>query len=70
MDAPNLGPAESSRRTDRLAATPNERKVLILPGTIVETTSWLRMRLTASDELVERGVPGFQSAMRAAVEAR
>jgi aspartate aminotransferase len=42
----------------------NERKVLVLPGTIVETSGWFRISLTASDEMVERGLPGFESALR------
>jgi len=41
----------------------NEHKVLVLPGTIVETPGWFRASLTASDEMVERGVPGFAAAI-------
>jgi aspartate aminotransferase len=44
----------------------NERKVLVLPGTIVETPGWFRISLTANDEMVERGIHGFTHAMREA----
>jgi len=40
--------------------------VLILPGTVVEAPGWFRISLTASDEMVERGLPGFDSARTAA----
>ena len=48
----------------------NEHKVLVLPGTIVETPGWFRVSLTASDEMVERGVPGFAAAIQEAKEAQ
>jgi aspartate aminotransferase len=41
----------------------NRQKVLTLPGTIVELPGWLRVSLTASDEMVERGLPGFRAAL-------
>jgi aspartate aminotransferase len=44
----------------------NQRKVLVLPGTIVESPGWFRVSLTASDEMVERGIPAFESAVGAA----
>lgn len=47
----------------RFCAMLNERKVLVLPGTIVQTPGWFRISLTASDEMVERGLPGFESAI-------
>ncbi|HWH36470.1 MAG TPA: aminotransferase class I/II-fold pyridoxal phosphate-dependent enzyme [Candidatus Limnocylindrales bacterium] len=37
-------------------------KVLVLPGSIVELPGWLRISLTASDEMVQRGLPGFEAA--------
>ena len=40
----------------------NRHKVLVLPGTIVELPGWFRISLTASDEMVERGLPGFAAA--------
>ena len=44
----------------------NRHKVLVLPGTIVETPGWFRISLTANDEMVERGIPGFAAAMQEA----
>ncbi|MEP7377962.1 MAG: aminotransferase class I/II-fold pyridoxal phosphate-dependent enzyme [Chloroflexota bacterium] len=44
----------------------NSHKVLVLPGTIVETPGWFRISLTASDEMVERGIPGFAAAFEEA----
>jgi aspartate aminotransferase len=41
----------------------NRHRVLVLPGTIVETPGWFRISLTASDEMVERGIPGFATAI-------
>lgn len=43
-----------------------ERDVLVMPGSIVELPGWFRVSLTASDETVERGLPGFAAAMREA----
>lgn len=39
-----------------------EHRVLVLPGTIVEVPGWFRISLTATDEMVERGIPGFAAA--------
>ena len=44
--------------TDILA----KHRVLVLPGTIVEVPGWFRISLTATDEMVERGIPGFAAA--------
>jgi len=44
--------------TDLLA----RQRVLVLPGTVVEVPGWFRISLTASDEMVERGIPGFAAA--------
>ena len=44
--------------TDALAA----RRVLVLPGSIVEVPGWFRISLTASDEMVEAGIPRFEAA--------
>ncbi len=41
--------------------------VLVLPGTIVEVPGWFRVSLTASDEMVDRGLPGFAAARAAAI---
>jgi aspartate aminotransferase len=40
--------------------------VLVLPGTVVEAPGWFRISLTASDEMVDRGLPGFDAALNAA----
>ncbi|MEX1169364.1 MAG: aminotransferase class I/II-fold pyridoxal phosphate-dependent enzyme [Chloroflexota bacterium] len=42
--------------------------VLVLPGTVVEAPGWFRISLTASDEMVDRGLPGFDSARAAALD--
>jgi len=44
--------------TERLA----ELGTLVLPGTIVECPGWFRISLTASDEMVERGLEAFRTA--------
>lgn len=46
----------------RFAEMLNRQKVLTLPGSIVELPGWLRVSLTASSEMVERGLPGFAAA--------
>jgi aspartate aminotransferase len=38
-------------------------RVLVLPGSIVEVPGWFRVSLTASDEMVELGIPRFAAAM-------
>ena len=43
--------------------------VLVLPGTIVELPGWFRISLTATDEMVDRGVGGFERARARAVGA-
>lgn len=47
---------------DRLAA----EDVLVLPGTIVELPGWVRISLTASDEMVEQALPVFERVLVAA----
>ena len=42
--------------------------VLVLPGAVVEAPGWFRISLTASDEMVERGLRGFASARAAALD--
>jgi aspartate aminotransferase len=39
---------------------------LVLPGSVVEVPGWLRISLTASDEMVERGLVSFARALEAA----
>ena len=38
-------------------------RVLVLPGTVVEVPGWFRISLTASDGMVEDGIPRFAAAM-------
>jgi aspartate aminotransferase len=45
--------------TDLLA----RHHVLVLPGTIVEVPGWFRISLTASDQMVEDGIPRFASVL-------
>jgi aspartate aminotransferase len=42
-------------------------RVLVLPGTIVEVPGWFRVSLTASDEMVEAGIPRFAAARQEAL---
>ena len=44
-----------------------EEGVLVLPGTVVEVPGWFRISLTASDEMVEHGLAGFERARARAV---
>jgi aspartate aminotransferase len=39
-----------------------EEHILTLPGSIVEVPGWFRISLTASDEMVERSLAGFERA--------
>jgi aspartate aminotransferase len=41
-------------------------KVLVLPGAAVEVPGWFRISLTASDAMVEAGIPRFAAAMEEA----
>jgi aspartate aminotransferase len=45
-----------------------QQDVLCLPGTIVEMPGYFRISLTANDEMIERGLPGFERALKAALE--
>jgi aspartate aminotransferase len=44
------------------ADTLARHRVLVLPGSIVEVPGWFRLSLTASDEMVEAGIPRFAAA--------
>jgi aspartate aminotransferase len=44
--------------TDLLA----KHRVLVLPGSIVEVPGWFRISLTATEDMVESGIPGFAAA--------
>src|SRR3990170_2640168 len=41
-----------------------KHRVLVLPGAVVEVPGWFRISLTATDEMVERGLPGFAGRLR------
>src|SRR3954447_15970730 len=45
----------------------NDHKVAVLPGTVVEVPGWFRISLTASDDMVERGIPRFRAAYEEAL---
>lgn len=42
-------------------------RVLVLPGSIVEVPGWFRVSLTASDDMVEAGIPRFAAAREEAL---
>jgi aspartate aminotransferase len=44
-----------------------EEGVLVLPGAIVELPGWFRISLTATDDMVERGLAGFAKARERAL---
>jgi aspartate aminotransferase len=46
-----------------------EEGILILPGSIVELPGWFRISLTATDEMVEQSLAGFERARARAREA-
>ena len=43
--------------------------VFVMPGHLVEMPGYFRLSLTANDEMIERSVPGFATAVRAAKDA-
>ena len=43
-----------------------KHRVLVLPGSVVETPGWFRISLTASDQMVEDGIERFGAAMHEA----
>jgi aspartate aminotransferase len=43
-----------------------EYDILCLPGTLVELPGYFRISLTATDDMIERGLPGFAAAMQRA----
>lgn len=40
-----------------------DNHILCLPGTVVELPGYFRLSLTASDEMIDRALPGFQKAI-------
>jgi len=55
---------------EAFAASLADLGVLVLPGSVVEVPGWFRVSLTASDEMVERGLPGFRAALARALAER
>ena len=47
-----------------------KRKVHVLPGAVFELPGWFRLSLTANDAMVERALPGFESALAEASAPR
>jgi aspartate aminotransferase len=48
------------------AARLADHGVLVLPGSVVEVPGWFRISLTASDDMVDRGLPRFAAAAEGA----
>ena len=44
------------------AETLARHRVLVLPGSVVEVPGWFRVSLTASDQMIEAGIPRFAAA--------
>jgi aspartate aminotransferase len=40
--------------------------VYVLPGDTFEMPGWFRISVTANDEMVDRGIPGFAAAIEEA----
>jgi aspartate aminotransferase len=53
---------DDRRFTDMLA----EERILVMPGSMLEAPGYFRISLTASDEMIERSIPGFARAMKRA----
>ena len=58
--------ADDSAFVDLLA----EQKVICLPGTVFEMPGYFRISLTANDAMIDRALPGFERAIRAAEAAQ
>ena len=43
-----------------------EERILAMPGKMLESPGRFRLSLTASDEMIERALPGFERAMKRA----
>jgi len=52
------------------ADTLARHRVLVLPGSVVEVPGWFRVSLTASDDMVEAGIPRFAAAWQEATSSR
>jgi aspartate aminotransferase len=53
-------PLEDDRRFAELLRT---HDVFVLPGSVFEMPGWLRLSVTANDDMVERSLPGFAKAI-------
>lgn len=42
----------------------NRHKIFCLPGTVVEMPGYFRLSLTASDDMIQRSLPGFAAALK------
>ncbi|MCA1572396.1 MAG: aminotransferase class I/II-fold pyridoxal phosphate-dependent enzyme [Chloroflexi bacterium] len=51
------------------ADTLARHRVLVLPGSVVEVPGWFRISLTASDAMIEAGIPRFGAARQEATKA-
>jgi aspartate aminotransferase len=61
--APGGGsPAENESALESALA---DRNTFVLPGSLVELPGWVRVSLTANDEMIEKGIVDFRDAMRA-----
>ncbi len=45
-----------------------EHNILSLPGSVTEIPGYFRLSLPASDEMIDRALPGFEAALRQARE--
>jgi aspartate aminotransferase len=52
--------ADDLRYTEMLA----DRNVFVLPGSLVDLPGYFRVSITASDEMIERSLAGFEDALR------
>jgi aspartate aminotransferase len=53
-------PGDPQRHWNALA----DRKVFVMPGSIMNSPAYLRISLTASDRMVERALPAFAAVAR------
>ena len=45
-----------------------DERIFVMPGTMLESPGYFRISLTASDEMIERALPGFAQALKRAGE--
>ena len=43
-----------------------EERILVMPGAMLEQPGYFRISLTASDDMIERSIPGFARALKRA----